>query len=136
MVEDNERAWKVACQPYRLVQVPPGRLQVKMQAVSFKQRIAASPSLVGYQGLLLSNSVRRHRPSRLVANTSHQRKGCLQRNHRRYVIAIKPGLRNDGAWQPFAVCESGCVACFLGRRGRVPPRFDIDRLADRVTTGI
>src|SRR4029077_15926746 len=89
-----------------------------------------------HQGLLLPNCGRRHRPSWFVANTSHERKGGLPRNDRRYVIAIKPSLRNDGAWQPFAICEFGCVSRFLDWRGRVPLRFDIDRFAEGVIAGI
>src|SRR6266568_5276053 len=99
MIENDERAREVARQPCRLIEIPPGCLQVEMQTMTLQQGISAKPFVVGHQRALRSNGVGGCRSTRLVTNATHQGKSGLPREYRRRIAPVQPGLGNNGIRQ-------------------------------------
>src|SRR5437868_15520394 len=115
MIENDERAREVARQPYRLVEIPPGCLQVEMQSMTLQQGISAKPFVVGHQRALLSNGVGDLRSTRLVTNATHQGKSSLPREYRSRIAPVQTGLVNNGIRQPKTICQTRSVTIFVSR---------------------
>lgn len=128
VVEHDQRIGEVARQACGLGEVPPGCLQVEVQAVPGQLGIAATPALVAHQAAQLADLLRALRTAGLVADAADPCEARLRLQHLGGVRRVQPGLRHHCVGRAMAFGEVMHEAGFAERIARVPLGFHVDRL--------
>ncbi len=131
VVEDDPGLRKVARQRSRLLEVPPGRLQVERQPILCEQGEAALPGGVAHRPRrVFLHSIRRGGRSRLVADAADAWERDMAREHRFDLGIVEAPAGDDAVREAFRGDHLGEPAALADRVARVPLGLDEDRLDD------